>query len=99
MKCSFCKRTITADQLRGKKGNRCVICTPKGVMPEKKTSKTVKKAAPVAEITGPTTLTELNNMKKSELIELAEGLGSSTKGLKDELVKRLAKKLKIKAKR
>jgi DNA-directed RNA polymerase subunit RPC12/RpoP len=97
MKCSFCKRTVTKDQLRGKKGNRCAICTPNGVMPEK--VKAPKKEAAPTEVAGPTTLTELNSMKKGDLVELAESLGSSTKGLKDDLVKRLAKKLKIKSKR
>jgi hypothetical protein len=85
-----------------------VKCTPKGVLPDKaapKEAKAPKKAAPkkaapkkAAKPTSdyPATITALNSMLKKDLVALAEELGSSTKGLKDDLVKRLAKKLKIK---
>jgi len=102
MRCQFCKKEITEDQLRGKRGARCVLCTPKGAMPEKPTKKPkAKKTKEVkkAKVDYPSTITDLNNMKKKELIALAEKLGSSSKGKKDELVKRLAKKLKIKSRR
>ena len=98
MRCRKCKREITEDQLRGNAGMRCAHCYPQGPKPikaaakPKKTKKTTQKVEP----SYPTTITALNTMKKKELVTLAEELGSSTKGLKDELVKRLAKKLKIK---
>jgi len=114
MRCQFCNRKITEAQLRGKRGGRCAICTPKGVMPIKPKTKAEKpkkaKAEPKAKkikktkieqpkIDFPTTITDLNTMKKKELVALAEDLGSSSKGLKDELIKRIAKKLKIKPRR
>jgi hypothetical protein len=98
-------------QLRGKKGRTCAFCFPKSpktppevaaklaAVPKSKAkpkAKSKTKPAPKPETDYPETITALNSMKKGELVELAEELGSSTKGLKDDLVKRLAKKLKIK---
>jgi hypothetical protein len=94
-------------QLRGKKGRTCAFCYPKSpktppevaaklVAVPKSKAKPKTKPAPEPETDYPETITALNSMKKGELVELAEELGSSTKGLKDDLVKRLAKKLKIK---
>jgi hypothetical protein len=89
-------------QLRGKKGRTCAFCFPKSpktppevaaklaAVPKSKAkpkAKSKTKPAPKPETDYPETITALNSMKK---------LGSSTKGLKDDLVKRLAKKLKIK---
>ncbi len=91
MQCSFCKCDITEDQLRGGKGKRCVLCTPGGAKPEI----TPEPAAP--EIAVPNTISALNAMKKDKLVGLAGQLGSSTKGLKSELVARLTKKLKLKS--
>lgn len=97
MRCPSCKKIIGRSQLQA---GGCIFCKPKAAPAKPKPKAAPKKAAPKKAKSKPkkipSTMTDLKNMKKGDLVELAEELGSSTKGLKDDLVKRLAKKLKIK---
>ena len=104
-RCVFCVRPTHKAKRPAKKAAPPKAAPPKAAPPKAAPKKAAPpkaappKAAPPKGPKIPQTLTEINSMKKTDLTKLAESLDVSAKGLKDEILKRLTRKLKIKAQR
>lgn len=109
MRCPTCDMAITKEQLRGQFCIHCIkiamktpvpkpvaIATPKPAPAPAPAPKPAPAPEPEPEPGMPTTITELRNMKKDQLIEMAESLDIDPEGAtKEELITAIADELGI----